>query len=89
MSQPPSLNVWDVQKNQKNWSDDAASQALSRICRILCHRLARIMLAALAFGPVHRSCQEMERLIRKMRVFAAAANNNHDMMGTVDYPWID
>ena len=67
--------------NQKNWSDNAVSQALSRICRILCHRLARIMLAALACGLVHKSCQETERLISKMKVFAAAANNNDDMIG--------
>ena len=39
------------------------------------------MLAALAFGSSHRTGQEMERLIRKTDMFAAAANNNDDMIG--------
>ena len=74
-----------MSRNQKNWSDDAVSQGLSQICRILCHRLARIMLAALAFGSAHKSGQEMEVLIRKTNILAAAANNNNhthdDMIG--------
>lgn len=83
MSQPPSLVpsilMLGMSRNPKNWSDNAVSQALSRICRILSHQLARIMLAALTFDPAHKSGQEMERLIRKKKnILAAAANNNND-----------